>query len=178
MCLPWTTGTIRAPDLDTDDHSTRHRTRIRPLDGLICPIPRFLRGLLPIPTGELASHFVLWPFRFTLLRSVTRIFPGEDGLHGSTADPAVVGFKSSEPGHGVNIRSAGLRTAAGRDSTRASRPSSCSRHDAPGPAWALSRRPSGLPCSWEWPARRITASFPLAASTAQARAWAGVAARE
>ena len=59
------------------------------------------------PRGELL------PFRFSLLRLGGLVLPSGNRLPGPAAYLDVYTVEGSEPRHGVNIRSAGLRTAAG-----------------------------------------------------------------
>src|SRR3990172_3031904 len=94
-------------------HLIRRLTTIRPLDRLICVIPQPLRtpaaytDLEPTPsTGSPA-------FRSSHLRPRGATFAGRDRLRRRAAYPDAYTLQGRRRGHGPNIRSAGLLTAAG-----------------------------------------------------------------
>ena len=72
-----------------------------------------LRVYAAYPDGSGATRSELLPFRFSLLRLGGLVLPSGNRLPDPAAYLAVYAVRGSGPRHGVNIRSAGLRTAAG-----------------------------------------------------------------
>ena len=72
-----------------------------------------LRVYAAYPDGSGAPRSELLPFRFSLLRLGGPVLPNGNTLRDPAAYLAVYTLEGSGPRHDVNIRSAGLRTAAG-----------------------------------------------------------------
>jgi hypothetical protein len=72
-----------------------------------------LRVYAAYPDGGGAPRSELLPLRFSLLRLGGLVLPSGNRLRGPAAYIDVYTVGGSGPRHGVNIRSAGLRTAAG-----------------------------------------------------------------